>query len=76
MLWFDAADNRVIDTRDANKFPRGLKLFNMAYPLHSGKVGGIVWQLVIMFTGLSLTLLGSLSVWSFWVKAGRKAPAY
>lgn len=76
MLWFDAADNRVIDTRDANKFPRGLKLFNMAYPLHSGKVGGIIWQLVIMLTGLSLALLGSLSVWSFWVKAGRKAPAY
>ena len=76
LLWFDAATNRLIDSRDAMQFPQGLKLFNMAYPLHSGKVGGVIWQLVIMLTGLSLAMLGGLSVWSFWVKAGRRAPVY
>jgi uncharacterized iron-regulated membrane protein len=76
LLWFDPADNRLIDARDANRYPTGLKLFNMAYPLHAGKVGGMVWQLVIMVTGLALAMLGFLAVWSFWFKAGRRAPVY
>ena len=36
------------------------------YPLHSGKVGGLLWRLVLTFGGLSLAMLGALTVWSFW----------
>lgn len=76
MVWFDGATNQIVATRDALQHPTGLKLFNMAYPLHSGKVGGIIWQLVMMCGGLALAMLGALSVWSFWFKGGRKAAAY
>jgi uncharacterized iron-regulated membrane protein len=72
MLWFDPADGRLIGTRDALSLPQGSRLFNMAYPVHSGKVGGILWKLLIVATGLALTLLGTLAVWSFWLGDKKK----
>lgn len=44
------------------------------YPLHSGKVGGIVWKLALTAGGLILVLLGTLAVWSFWFADRRKRP--
>lgn len=37
----------------------------MAYPLHAGKVGGLSYRLLLTLVGLALTILGSLSVWTF-----------
>ncbi|MBB3990637.1 putative iron-regulated membrane protein [Croceicoccus naphthovorans] len=36
------------------------------YPLHSGKVGGPGWKIVLTITGLSLIILGALASLSFW----------
>ena len=68
LLWFDPATARLIDSRDANRHPVGLKIFNLAYPLHAAKVGGWAYKLLQTLTGLTLTLLGSLAVWSFWFR--------
>lgn len=70
-LWIDAADGRILAARDALSLPPGAQLFNKAYPLHSAKVGGLVWRLVMTLSGLALTLLGTLAVWSFWFKRPR-----
>ena len=72
LLWFDPATARLVDSRDADNHPVGLKAFNLAYPLHAAKVGGWAYQLLQTLTGLSLALLGSLAVWSFWFR-GKKA---
>jgi uncharacterized iron-regulated membrane protein len=42
------------------------------FPIHSGKVGGIGWKLLITLSGLGLTLLGSLATWSFWFRKAKK----
>lgn len=42
------------------------------YPVHSGKVGGPIWKLLLTFGGLTLVLLGTLATWSFWFP--RKRP--
>jgi hypothetical protein len=34
-------------------------------------VGGLGYRLVMTLAGLALALLGSLAVWSFWLKGGR-----
>ncbi len=68
LLWFDPATARLVDSRDANRHPVGLKAFNLAYPLHAAKVGGWAYKLLQTLTGLTLTLLGSLAVWSFWLR--------
>ena len=34
----------------------------------AGKAGGLVWKLAMTLSGFGLTLLGSLAVWSFWIR--------
>ena len=70
-LWIDAADGRILAARDALTLPAGAQLFNKAYPLHSAKVGGLAWRMVMTISGLALFLLGSLAVWSFWFSRPR-----
>lgn len=76
LFWFDPADGRLIDHRDALAFPKGARLFNLLYPIHAAKVGGLAYRLVMTLSGLGLTLLGSLAVFSFWSnrRFARRAP--
>lgn len=73
-LWFDAGTGAVLGARDALALPQGAKVFNMAYPLHAGKVGGLVWRIVMTVSGLGMTLLGSLAVWTFWFRRPKQKP--
>jgi uncharacterized iron-regulated membrane protein len=77
-LWFDAATGAVLGARDARALPQGAKVFNMAYPLHAGKVGGLAWRVVMTVSGLAMAMLGSFAVWSFWFRRPKqkaRAPA-
>lgn len=65
-LWFAADDGRLVKARDASRLSQTVKIYNMLYPLHAAKVGGLSYRLVMTFAGLALGLLGTLSVWSFW----------
>lgn len=42
------------------------------YPIHSGKVGGLGWKIVLTMTGLSLVILGALASLSFWTLRSNK----
>lgn len=68
MVWFDPADGRLLASRDALAMQPGTQVFNMAYPVHAGKVGGIAYRLALTALGIALVLLGSLAVWSFWFR--------
>lgn len=72
-VWFDPATGRLLASRDALAMAPAAQAFNMAYPIHSAKVGGLVWRIVVGLVGLSLALLGSLAVWSFWFRRPRRA---
>jgi uncharacterized iron-regulated membrane protein len=74
-LWFDPADMRLIEARDAFSLPRGLQLFNAVYPLHAAKVGGWLMKAVLTLSGLALAMLGTLATWSFWFRPGRTSAA-
>lgn len=68
MLWFDAATGTLLGSRDALAMQPSTRAFNMAYPIHAGKVGGLAYRLVLTALGLALAMLGLLSVWSFWFR--------
>lgn len=68
LVWFRPENGALIDTRDVQKMPAGIRAYNALYPLHAGKVGGILWKLLVAGTGLALALLGSLAVWTFWFR--------
>jgi uncharacterized iron-regulated membrane protein len=67
-LAFDAATGRVLGARDALKLPSGAQAFNKAFPIHASKVGGWAWRSLLTISGLSLAMLGSFAVWTFWFK--------
>ena len=66
MVWFDPKDGHQVADRDALALPKGLRIYNGFYPLHAGKVGGLAYRLVMTVSGLTLALLGSLAVATFW----------
>jgi uncharacterized iron-regulated membrane protein len=78
MLWFAADTGRLVEARDARAQNWQTRVFNLFYPLHAAKVGGLAYRLLITLSGLVLATLGSLTVWSFWFgkrRPRRPAPA-
>jgi uncharacterized iron-regulated membrane protein len=67
-LYFAADTGRLVDVRDALALAPQVRGYNLLYPLHAAKVGGFAYRLVMTVSGLALTLLGSLTVWSFWFR--------
>ncbi|MDK2761757.1 MAG: PepSY domain-containing protein [Sphingopyxis sp.] len=70
---FDAATGEVLGARDALAMAPGAQAFNMAFPIHASKVGGWTWRILLTISGLAMTMLGSLAVWSFWFKRPKAA---
>jgi uncharacterized iron-regulated membrane protein len=66
MAWFDSATGKMVATRDALALPLGSRIANADYPLHAAKVGGLAYRLVMTVSGLTLSLLGTLTVVTFW----------
>lgn len=72
-LWFAPDTGELVEARDALKAPGAAQVFNTFYPLHAAKVGGLAYRLAMTLVGLALSLLGSLTVWTFWFRRGRTA---
>ena len=73
-LYF-APEGRIIRVDDPATASQAASINEKFYPVHSAKVGGMAWQLLMTLSGLGLTLLGSLATWSFWVRKAKKRPA-
>ncbi|HEY0630297.1 MAG TPA: PepSY-associated TM helix domain-containing protein, partial [Sphingomicrobium sp.] len=73
-LYFDG-QGKLLRIDDPATGSRAASINETFYPLHSAKVGGLAWKLVMTLSGLGLTLLGSLTTWSFWVRKKKRKPA-
>lgn len=73
VFWFDPADGRLVEARDARALPLATRAFNLIYPIHASTVGGILFKAAMTAAGLSLTLLGTLSLFGFWGFQARRA---
>lgn len=71
-LWFDPADGRLMQANDALAAPTGSQISNAVFPVHAAKVGGLAYKLAITASGLTLAMLGTLTVWSFWFRRPRR----
>ena len=66
ILWFDAASGRLVDSRDAMTLPLATRAYNAVYPIHTSKIGGAFYKVMMTAAGLTLVMLGSLAVYAFW----------
>ncbi|WP_448586289.1 PepSY-associated TM helix domain-containing protein [Thermaurantiacus sp.] len=77
-LWFAPGGTRPVQVRDALAAPAAVRAFNLVWPVHTGRVGGLPLRLLLTLAGLALTLLGALAMASFWsgggLLRGRRGP--
>jgi uncharacterized iron-regulated membrane protein len=66
MLWFDPGTGRLVDSRNAMALPAATRAYNVVFPIHASKIGGLTYKLVMSAAGLTLTMLGSFAVYAFW----------
>lgn len=72
-LWFAADSGALISARDAADLPSVVQGYNLLYPLHAAKVGGLGFRIVMTFSGLAMALLGTFAVWTFWFRKPKAA---
>jgi uncharacterized iron-regulated membrane protein len=76
-VYIDPVSARIVATNDPADGSTASAIVEKLYPIHSGKVGGTVWKLMLTLCGVALTLLGTLATWSFWFgrrsKPGKQA---
>jgi uncharacterized iron-regulated membrane protein len=71
-VYLDPATAQVLGTNDAAASDTAAAISEKFYPVHAGKVGGLLWHLALTFSGLTLVLLGTLATWSFWFAGSAK----
>jgi uncharacterized iron-regulated membrane protein len=75
-VYLDPGAARVLAVEDPAARDTASSVAEKYYPVHAGKVGGVLWRIALTFSGLTLVLLGTLASWSFWfAKAAKKRRA-
>ena len=74
-VYLDPATARILSVDDPAASDAASAIEEKYYPVHAGKVGGLLWRLALTFSGLTLVLLGTLASWSFWFPKAAKRKA-
>lgn len=72
-MWFEPATGAVVGVLDALAQPAGARFYDLMWPVHASRVGGIAWQALAFLAGLALALL-SITGAIGWVRARRDRP--
>ena len=70
-LTFDGSA-RLVKVDDPASGSQAASIYEKFLPIHSAKVGGFAWKLVMTLSGLSLTILGAFACLSFWIRKAKK----
>ena len=73
-LFFDGA-GKLLRVDDPATGSRASSINEKLYPVHTGKTDSLVWKLLMTLSGIGLTVLGSLTTWSFWIRKAKRRPA-
>ena len=65
-VYLDPASAQVLGIDDPASGDIAAAITEKYYPVHAAKVGGMLWRLILTFSGLTLVMLGALASWSFW----------
>ena len=65
LVYIEPESGRMDMSLDAFKLPLSEKLYNLSYPLHTGKVENLGYRLFLTMVGLSMSMLAILGLISF-----------
>lgn len=65
-VYLDPGTAQVLAIDDPAAGDTAAAITEKYYPVHAAKVGGLLWRLILTFSGLSLVMLGTFASWSFW----------
>lgn len=57
IVYLNPPDGRIVGVYDAQEQGLGARLYNGLWPVHAARVGGVLWQIMILLSGLSLAAL-------------------
>ncbi|WP_120969652.1 PepSY-associated TM helix domain-containing protein [Comamonas sp. lk] len=70
-VWLDPRTGTVLAVQRWHELDTGAAAVAIAYPLHTGELGGVLLEIITALTGLVLAGLGLSGVWLWWQR--RKA---
>ncbi|WP_294120677.1 PepSY-associated TM helix domain-containing protein [Sphingomonas sp.] len=70
-LMFDGA-GKLVKISDSASGSQAASTYEKFLPLHSARVGGLAWKLLMTLSGLGLTILGGFACLSFWFRKAKK----
>ncbi|QIL79949.1 PepSY domain-containing protein [Diaphorobacter sp. HDW4A] len=65
-VWLDPRTGAVLAAQRWNEMDPGTGAAAIAYPLHTGELGGVTLEIVAALNGLALAGLGISGVWLWW----------
>ena len=72
-VWMDPRTGAVLAVQRWNEMDPAAGAAAIAYPLHTGELGGVALEIVAALTGLALAGLGISGIWLWWRRRkGRK----
>ncbi len=72
-LFFDG-QGKFLRADDPAGASQAASINEKLYPVHTGKTDSLVWKLLMTLSGIGLTILGSLTTWSFWIRKVKRKP--
>lgn len=73
-VWLHPKTGAVLAANRWNELDPGARALSFVYPLHTGKLGGIVLEALTLIGGLSLGMLGLTGIYLWWRRRGTGAP--
>lgn len=74
IVYLRPATGDIIGVYDAQAQGAGARAFNGFWPVHAARVGGVIWQVIVLFGGLSLAALSLFGGEAYRRKLFRRKP--
>jgi uncharacterized iron-regulated membrane protein len=65
-VWLDPRNGSVLDVKRWHELDPGAAAVAVAYPLHTGELGGVLTEILAGLNGLALGGLGISGIWLWW----------
>jgi uncharacterized iron-regulated membrane protein len=71
-VWFAAGTGEPLAAHDAVAAPRASRFYDLLWPVHASRVGGLAWQVLTCLAGLALVGVSIAGAAGWWLNASAR----